>query len=71
MELNQNFRLHKQGMTNFMERVSSALCKRVRFKRHTKKYSLSESATFDLVSSNIDTALETVAEGAGCGRKLL
>jgi hypothetical protein len=28
-------------------------------------------ATFDLASSNVDTSLETVVEGAGCGRKLL
>jgi hypothetical protein len=58
-------------MTHYMERVSSALSERVRFKSHTKKYSLSESASFDLAPPNVDTALETVAEGTCCRRMLL
>jgi hypothetical protein len=61
------FRSCRQGMANFI--IWS--CMRVIFKRHTKKYSLSKSATYHLASSNIDAALQTVAEGASCGRKLL
>ncbi|XP_038075614.1 TPR and ankyrin repeat-containing protein 1-like [Patiria miniata] len=37
-------------------------------KEQARREEEAESAVFDLASSNVDTALETVAEGAWCGR---
>jgi hypothetical protein len=66
MELSQTFRTCKQDMSNFVERVSPALFMRVRFNRHTKQI-----LTFTLVSSNADTALETVLVSARFYRSLV
>jgi hypothetical protein len=55
MESNQTFRSYRHVLANFTERVSSALY----------------FVTYDLVSSSVDAALETVGVGASCGRKPL
>jgi hypothetical protein len=66
MELNQNRTSCKQGMTKFMERVSSALCKRVRFKRHTKKL-----LTFRICHFRLGVLQCRYSVGNGGGRRVL